>query len=62
MKDTHLHLAMGCKGVANMAKTIQDQAQKISLLEKKNWHAYKIAPLSGKYPTFHTFMATAKSN
>ena len=52
MKDTHLHLA--CKGVASLTETIQEQAQKISLLEdQKRWNVYRIAPLSGKYRTFH---------
>ena len=52
MKDTHLHLA--CKGVATLTETIQEQAQKISFLEdQKSWNAYRIAPLSGKYRTFH---------
>ena len=52
MKDTHLHLA--CKGVATLTETIEEQAQKISLLEdQKSWNVYRIAPLSGKYRTFH---------
>ena len=43
MKDTHLHLA--CKGVATLTETIQEQAQKISLLEdQKSWNVYRIAP------------------
>ena len=53
MKDTHLHLA--CKGVATLTETIQEQAPKMLFWKiiQKSWNVYRIAPLSGKYRTFH---------
>jgi len=59
MKDTHLHLA--CKGIANMSKTIQEQAQKITLLEEKLGR-FQNSPFIWKVTNFTSVMAAAQTN
>ena len=59
MKDTHLHLV--CRGMVKMSQTIQEQAEKINILEEK-LERMQSSPFIWKISNFSSVMAAAQAN